>query len=215
MDLVDLIRANVKHAQRDAKRILADPNTVILDTETTGLSNAYICDLAVIAKGRTVVNTLVNPGMHIPRDASAIHGIYDRHVKNAPTFAEIWPQLGPILDGSRIVIYNAAYDIKVLSNELTRLDTLSSDGSMIKWNVEDALTLYQRWYFGGVGRSGRNQTKLVNPHCDAPACITDVETHAKSGAHRAYADCLATVARLKMIANTCWLEDHWRNARKK
>ncbi|HEV2172794.1 MAG TPA: 3'-5' exonuclease [Nitrospira sp.] len=209
-DIVDLIRANVKHAQRRAKQILADPHTVVLDTETTGLvDGSYICDLAIIARGRSLVNTLVNPQVHIPPDASRIHGIYDEDVKYAPTFAELWPELERIFRESTVVIYNAGYDVRIIGNEFVRL---FGAGPTFRIKTVDALALYQTWYFGGVGRSGRNQTKLVNPHCDAPACKAAVAKHQQAGAHRAYADCLATVERLKMIANSCWLHEHYRKA---
>src|SRR5690348_17099395 len=102
-DVVDLIRANVRHAKTLAKEILADPDTCVLDTETTGLvDGSYICDIAVIAKGTTLLNTLVNPGIHIPEGASAIHGIYDRDVKDAPTFEDIWGDLEEILRNKRV-----------------------------------------------------------------------------------------------------------------
>lgn len=210
-DLVDLLRSNVRGAQKLSKKILADPDTVILDTETTGLaSGSYICDIAVIKRGETLFNTLVNPGVHIPQGASEIHGIYDEDVVDAPDFEEIWHGgLSEILRTKRVVIYNASYDLGVIRDEVVRL----GEKIPFKVHAEDALRLYQDWYFGGVGRSGKGQTKLTTPHCDAPACVEAVTAHAKAGAHRAYADCLATVSRLQIMATTCWLEDHWREVR--
>lgn len=207
-DIVDLIRANVRHSRKLAKEILADPDTCVLDTETTGLNDAYICDIAVIARGATLLNTLVNPGFHIPSDASAIHGIYDRDVKDAPKFGDIWGDLEDILRGKRVVIYNSPYDLRIIANEWSR-------AGIDPFNVwaEDALALYQQWYFGGVGRSGRGQTKLTTAHCDSPKCIAAVQAHSSAGAHRAYSDCKATVARLRMIAETCWIDDHIRKAK--
>lgn len=211
-DLVDKIRATVRHAQEQAKEILKDPKTVILDTETTGLvDGSRIVDLAVIARNKTLINTLIDPGKHIPIDASRIHGIFDKDVNGAPTFTEIWPSLEKILRTRRVVIYNAPYDLRVISDEAER------DGIPIGPNeyphVEDALILYQAWYFGGAGRSGKGQTKLTTAHCDSPACLAAVSHHEQAGSHRAYADCLATVERLKMIANSCWLHDHYRGER--
>lgn len=212
-DIVDLIRANVRRARLLAKEILNDPDTVILDTETTGLSGAYIVDLAVIRKGETLFNTLVNPQVPIPADASKIHGIYARHVKKAPTFAEVWSDgFDKVLRKKRIVIYNAPYDVGVIQNELIRLDL---GNGTIPIRTEDALSLYQQWYFGGVARPARGQTKLVTAHCDAPACVAAVQAHAQAGAHRAYADCQATVTRLRMIAETNWIDDHFRKAKEK
>lgn len=207
-DIVDLIRANVRHSRKLAKEILADPDTCILDTETTGLvDGSYICDIAVIARGTTLINTLINPGVHIPGEASAIHGIYDRDVKDAPTFEDVWGDLEDILRERRIVIYNSSYDLRIIANEWHRAE-------IKPFNVrsDDALALYQQWYFGGVGRSGRGQTKLTTAHCDSPKCVAAVRAHASEGSHRAFADCKATVARLRMIAETCWIDDHMRRA---
>lgn len=208
MDVVDLIRTNVKQAERLAREILSDPDTVVLDTETTGLRGAYVVDLAVIAKGKTLINTLIRPLVPIPEEASAIHGIYDKHVKKAPVFGDVWPELEPVLRKGRVVIYNAPYDLGVIRNELARMEIVPD----FRIRVEDAMVLYQSWYFGGVGRSSKNQTRLVNAHCDAPACVEEAKAHAQS-AHRAYADCKATVRRLQMIATTCWLHDHERRSR--
>lgn len=61
---------------------------LIVDTETTGLGpGAEIVELgAVVMQEGEVVerrNVLVRPRRPIPAEASAIHGIYDRHVANA------------------------------------------------------------------------------------------------------------------------------------
>lgn len=213
-DLVDKLRATVRHAQQEARDILNDPDTVVLDTETTGLDGAFIVDLAIIRRGGTVFNTLVNPQIHIPADASRIHGIYDRDVKKAPTFDKLWDDgLEDVLRNRRIVIYNAPYDMGVIRNEIVRLG-VGRSSDVLTVRTEDALRLYQTWYFGGLGSSARGQTKLTTAHCDSPKCVADVESHAKSGAHRAYADCHATVERLRMIASSCWLHDHHRKVGK-
>lgn len=209
-DLVDVLRANVKQARRQARDILADPKTVVLDTETTGLvDGSYICDLAIIARGKTLVNTLVNPQVHIPEEASRIHGIYDKDVADAPTFEKLWPEVEPLLRRSRVVIYNVQYDMRIIGNEVTRMGEPT-----FRVTTDDALEIYQRWYFGGIGRSSKGQTKLTTPHCDAPACQLAVAVHS-GNAHRAYYDCLATVERLKMIANTCWLNAHYKRSGRK
>jgi DNA polymerase-3 subunit epsilon len=48
---------------------------------------------------------------------SYIHGITWRHVKDQPTFAEIWPTLAPMLDGvSFVAAHNASFDRRVLQS---------------------------------------------------------------------------------------------------
>lgn len=61
-------RRQVAELEEWAREVLADPDTVILDTETTGLEDdARIVDLAVLTvAGDVLVNTLVDPGEPIP-----------------------------------------------------------------------------------------------------------------------------------------------------
>ena len=66
---------------------LANP-IVFFDLETTGINIAKdriveISVLKVYPNGKEEQKTIrVNPGMHIPEEASAIHGIYDEDVKD-------------------------------------------------------------------------------------------------------------------------------------
>jgi hypothetical protein len=64
---------------------------LILDTETTGIGQwDRIVEIALIDdQGMVLMNTLVNPEIPIPKEASAIHGITDEMVSAAPTFSEI------------------------------------------------------------------------------------------------------------------------------
>ena len=95
---------------------------VFLDTETTGLSAAAgdrIVELAIVdARGRPLINTLVNPERSIPHSAQAIHGISDSMVRRAPTLDQVWTQIMQVLSGNHVVIYNAAYDREFLPDRL-------------------------------------------------------------------------------------------------
>jgi DNA polymerase III epsilon subunit-like protein len=100
---------------------LADPATVVLDTKTTGLDSAYIVEIAVTdTAGNPLLNTRVNPQIPVPEDARAVHGIGDDMVASAPTFSNILTDLTQVLSGRRVVIYNDAFDISVLRNDLDR-----------------------------------------------------------------------------------------------
>ncbi|MDQ3512045.1 MAG: 3'-5' exonuclease, partial [Chloroflexota bacterium] len=100
-----------------AATVVADPRAVFLDTETTGLGpDAEVVDVAVIdVLGRVLLDTLVRPHGHIPPDASRIHGIYARHVADAPSWGEVQPRLCEALAGRRVVVYNAPYDWGVVT----------------------------------------------------------------------------------------------------
>lgn len=105
-----------------AKRVASDPATVFLDTETTGRErDARIVDLAIVAMDGTVLySLLVNPGVAIPPEASAVHGITDRAVEKLWDFGSWASEIAMCLHGRQILVYNVGYDIPVLENELKR-----------------------------------------------------------------------------------------------
>ncbi|GBR60735.1 hypothetical protein AA100600_2266 [Gluconobacter thailandicus F149-1 = NBRC 100600] len=92
--------------------------TIILDTETTGLSYSDeiieigICDL----KGNVLFDERIKPSKNNTRwpDAERIHGISPDDVKDCRTFPEIYRELASILNEKNIVIFNAGYDTKLL-----------------------------------------------------------------------------------------------------
>lgn len=96
-------------------QIVASGNFVILDTETTGLHNAEICQIAIIdANGNPILDTLVKPTRGIPNDAWRIHGISNAKVAEAPSWLEVGPRVQAALRGRNVFIYNADYDVSVL-----------------------------------------------------------------------------------------------------
>ena len=89
---------------------------VVFDTETTGLdAQAEIVEVAVVGTdGTPLLQTLVNPTCPIPQEASAIHGIFDHDVRDAPTIVELLPQLRKLFGGKYVFAYNFAYDHRLL-----------------------------------------------------------------------------------------------------
>ena len=100
---------------------------VFFDLETTGINIAKdkiveISVLKVMPNGKEEQKTIrVNPGMHIPEQSSAIHGIYDEDVKDCPTFKEIAKDLARYIEGCDFGGYNSnKFDIPVLVEEFLR-----------------------------------------------------------------------------------------------
>jgi len=90
---------------------------IYLDTETTGLDGeAEICEISILdSQGEPILDTLVKPTQPIPWEAERIHGISDEMVANAPSFAELLPQINIILkEAEAIIIYNKAFDTRLL-----------------------------------------------------------------------------------------------------
>lgn len=104
---------------RWARRVLADPHTVVIDTETTDLGG-WVCEVAAVTPaGDVLVDSLVDPRAPITAEASAVHGIHAVDVRGAPT----WPTIHTALTGrsaSRWVAYNAPYDYGVIVRESAR-----------------------------------------------------------------------------------------------
>ena len=71
----------------------------VLDLETTGRTVGVdriveIGVLKVTPDGQeSQLQTLVNPEVRIPREATAIHGIGDKDVEDKPTFKEVAPRV--------------------------------------------------------------------------------------------------------------------------
>ena len=102
-----------------AKARLADPRTLIVDVETTGLLSkdpeTEIVSLSMIdTQGRPVLAALVNPNRPIPREVQKIHGIEDRDVLNCPPFPVIGDLIGLLMAGRHIVCFNAGFDVHLL-----------------------------------------------------------------------------------------------------
>lgn len=100
-----------------AIKVLESPSVfVILDTETTGLYNAQIVEIAVVrADGETLLNSFVRPSIPIPAEVTRIHGIDDKVVENAPTFPEVYAQIVEAIAGRKIIIYNSGFDTRILN----------------------------------------------------------------------------------------------------
>jgi DNA polymerase-3 subunit epsilon len=100
---------------------------VFIDLETTGInvSTDRIVEIAALKihpdGSEQWMNTRVNPEMHIPEKATAIHGITDEDVADAPTFLEIAKNLATFLEGCDLAGYNVVkFDIPVLAEEFLR-----------------------------------------------------------------------------------------------
>lgn len=99
----------------------AVPFTVI-DTESTGLgADARIVEIAAVRfEGLREVarfSSLVNPGCPIPEAATAVHGITDGMVQDAPQLNDLAIDLLHVADDSVPCAYNAPYDRGLLHRE--------------------------------------------------------------------------------------------------
>ncbi|WP_026769911.1 3'-5' exonuclease [Asinibacterium sp. OR53] len=99
-----------------------------IDLETTGVNISVdrIVELAIVKimpdGSRQVKRKLINPLMPIPASASAIHGITDEMVKDAPSFKQVANEVKQFIDNCDMGGYNSnRFDIPMLIEEFLRI----------------------------------------------------------------------------------------------
>jgi DNA polymerase-3 subunit epsilon len=189
----DFLRRQRSEAIAIAKDLLNE-DIVILDTETTGLNDAQIVELAIIdGEGKTLLNTRLKPqdpekvhevvnGMC----AFDIHGIAANDLLHCPTFADIWPKLESTIENRTIVVYNYGYDIPIIRDEMMRYGIITDwHDERADFNGICAMKLYARYVgqWSDYHHSFRWQ-------------------RLEGGDHSALGDCIATLDILKRMATT-------------
>lgn len=153
---------------------------VFFDLETTGVNVATdrIVEISLVKQfpnGNTESKTWrVNPGMHIPKEASDVHHILDEDVANMPPFKELAPEVLAFIDNCDLAGYNSNhFDVPMLQEELLRADfdvDLRKDHHFV-----DAFVIFQK-------HTPRNLTAAYKHYCGKDLI----------GAHGANADTEAT-----------------------
>ncbi|MDO5607804.1 MAG: exonuclease domain-containing protein [Capnocytophaga sp.] len=113
------------------------------DLETTGIDVVKdriveISILKVFPNGNKESKTwLVNPTIHIPKQASEVHGITDEKVANEPTFKELSKQVYNMIKDSDLAGYNSdRFDIPLLAEELLRAEIDFDLGNRVTVDVQ-------------------------------------------------------------------------------
>lgn len=126
---------------------------IVLDTETTGL-DARGADRLVeigcvellnhIPTGR-VFHRYINPQRTMPAEAFRVHGLSDEFLRDKPLFAEVVDEFVAFIEGARLVIHNAEFDVGFLNMELAR----ERRPAIPPESVLDTLHLARRRHPGG------------------------------------------------------------------
>lgn len=152
---------------------------VFFDTETTGVDAAKdriieISLLKLFSDCKEEIKTFrINPGIPIPAEATAVHGIKDEDVKDKPSFAEIAPTLLDILKDSDLCGYNLLkFDFPLLRMEFSRNNI---EYNTIGINLIDPMRIFMK-------NEPRDLTAALKFYCNED--LTD--------AHSAEADIIAT-----------------------
>ncbi len=118
------------------------------DLETTGISitSDRIVEIAILKvhpNGKEERKTwLVNPGMPIPKEVTAIHGISDEDVADKPTFKALAKEIYNMIKDSDLGGFNSnRFDIPLLAEEMLRADV---DFDMKNRQSVDVQTIFHK-----------------------------------------------------------------------
>lgn len=121
---------------------------IFFDLETTGVDVSKdriveICYIKVWPNGNESSRTMrINPGMHIPEQSSAVHGIYDADVADCPTFKEVAQDIANDFMGCDIAGFNSnRFDLPMLAEEFLRAQV---DIDLTRHRAIDVQVIYHK-----------------------------------------------------------------------
>ena len=125
---------------------------VILDTETTGLSNTEkhrIVEIGCIELSNQistnkVFHEYINPQRPVSEEAYKIHGYSDKFLSDKKTFAEISEDFLNFIKDKKLIIHNAPFDLSFLNYEMRLIKKKEID----KKNIIDTLEIARAKYPG-------------------------------------------------------------------
>lgn len=177
-------------------RELLKNETLILDTETTGVERSEIIQIAIIDKnGTTLLDTFVKPVNLIPASATRIHGITNAEVQDAPSWMDVAPEVEKILrQHQHLLVYNAIFDRKMMHTSAEWCGAPVRDWkTYIQWVC--AMMLYSEYHGESNLRGGYRWQSLEK------AC-TRFSVNGGYRAHSAIGDCYRTLEVIKGMAAT-------------
>ncbi len=99
---------------------------IVLDTETTGFdpeSGDRIVEIGAVElmghvpTGKTF-HEYIDPERSMPQEAFEVHGLGDDFLRGKPKFAQVGQAFLDFIGDAKLVIHNAAFDVKFLNAEL-------------------------------------------------------------------------------------------------
>lgn len=154
-----------------------DRPLVVFDLEATGTEplEDRIVEIAACRVNpggeRAWLDRRVHPGRPIPPEASAIHGIHDADVADAPRFEAIADEVRRFFEGADLGGYNLTrYDVPLLDAEFRRAGV---EADLAGRRIVDAMTIYHRKERRDLAAAVR--LYLGGDHADAHNARADVE----------------------------------------
>ena len=125
---------------------------VILDTETTGLNvkdghrivEIGCIELDDLIPTKKTFHCYLNPQRKVSESALKVHGYTDEFLSDKNIFQDIADDFLKFIEGKKIVIHNAEFDISHINNELS----IAGYDKIDKKNVIDTLDLARKKFPG-------------------------------------------------------------------
>ena len=125
---------------------------IVLDTETTGLSvrdghrivEIGCIELDNLVPTKNIFHVYLNPERKVSEKAFEVHGYTDEFLSTKQKFFEIAKDFLSFIEGKKIIIHNAEFDIGHLNNELSLIGLKKINNS----NVIDTLELARNKFPG-------------------------------------------------------------------
>ena len=157
---------------------------VLLDTETTGLSsvNDKVIEIACIEIEDHIptgekFHVFLNPEMEISQGAYDTHGISKEFLKNKPKFNDVAKDFIKFIDGKKLVIHNAEFDLAFLNKELKEV----GEKQISKDNIVDTLNVAREKFPGAQNSLDAlcKRFKIDNSRRQKHSALLDCELLAK------------------------------------
>ena len=117
---------------------------IVLDTETTGISikdghrivEIGCIELENLSPTRNKFHYYLNPERKVSEKALKVHGYNDEFLSNKKKFYEVADEFLSFIEGKKLIIHNAEFDLSHLNNELKILGK-----NLIKNEIIDTMIL--------------------------------------------------------------------------
>ncbi len=167
---------------------LADPNTIIIDLESTGIlrqdPNTEIVQLCAInTAGRPILTMMLKPDRPMSAEVQGIHGITNEMVEDKPFFLQVAKIIAKYLEGKHVIAYNADFDISLLVHMFQKYGESAPKFA----GASCAMDQYSAWV--GEWSTKKNDVKWQK-----------LPNLSGMGGHDALSDCLSTLKVMQKMA---------------
>lgn len=194
----------------------------VLDTETTGLTDPRVCEIALCVVDLSSPSSpsspgelkiiarhakLLNPGKAIEPSAVRVHGIRDQDVRDCPTLADVWEKLVAWVEkyagrdgkSAQVIAHNAPFDRRAITGSLPLLP-----GDLPPWHWRCSMALAKK-----VAPGLPSYSLHDDPAKGKTGLATSLKL-VKGESHRAMGDVITTVSLLGALRARAGAWSTWR-----